>query len=242
MGMIERKKSILLNEPHLATASGSVATFDTDMRSRLKECKIFFKSVQSGSGTPSPSNVRPISGRTGISINNNGDTISVSWQSEAGTLYGGYVDLISGEIVATTILKTYYGNGNEHWSYDSNNKIGGIAYGWFPNNEKPKKGQYKGEIEMFSNMGVQANRSTGAIQGTVTIVWAGGLAAALGAQIGVTDISGWMSWLSNNPLQVAYQLETPIAYQLTPQQIKTIIGRNNIWSDAGDVEVQYWKH
>ena len=64
--MINKRRRILLNEPHLATASGSIATFDTDMRSKLNECKINFLPVQSGSGDPSPTNVRPINGWTGL--------------------------------------------------------------------------------------------------------------------------------------------------------------------------------
>lgn len=42
--------------------------------------------------------------------------------------------------------------------------------------------------------------------------------------------------------KLVYPIVNPITYQLTPQTVKTLIGRNNIWSDAGDVEVQYWKH
>ena len=42
---------------------------------------------------------------------------------------------------------------------------------------------------------------------------------------------------------VVVPLETPITYQLTPQQLKTLRVTNTIWSDAnGNVEVKYWKH
>jgi len=37
---------------------------------------------------------------------------------------------------------------------------------------------------------------------------------------------------------VVYELATPQTYQLTPQQIQTLLGRNNVWSD-GDVSVEY---
>ena len=39
--------------------------------------------------------------------------------------------------------------------------------------------------------------------------------------------------------QFCYELATPITYHLTPQQVRTLLGLNNIWSDAGDVEVTY---
>ena len=44
-------------------------------------------------------------------------------------------------------------------------------------------------------------------------------------------------------IQFCAELATPIEYDLTPEQIKTLKGTNNIWSDAnGDIEVKYWTH
>lgn len=79
MGMIERKKAILLNEPHLSTASGTIANFKTDMSAPLKECKITFTPNQSGTGDPSPTNVRPISGYTGLNLVHCGKNL---WSSD----------------------------------------------------------------------------------------------------------------------------------------------------------------
>lgn len=46
-----------------------------------------------------------------------------------------------------------------------------------------------------------------------------------------------------NGVYLYYLLETPIIYQLTPQQIKTLKGVNNIWSDSnGTTEITYFKH
>lgn len=39
--------------------------------------------------------------------------------------------------------------------------------------------------------------------------------------------------------QVVYALATPQTIQLTPHELTTLLGSNNIWSDAGDVEVEY---
>lgn len=39
--------------------------------------------------------------------------------------------------------------------------------------------------------------------------------------------------------QVVYELATPVTYQLTPQEIQTLKGANNIWADTGDVTVEY---
>ena len=39
--------------------------------------------------------------------------------------------------------------------------------------------------------------------------------------------------------QVVYELATPVTYQLTPQEIRTLLGTNNIWADTGDTSVGY---
>ena len=42
---------------------------------------------------------------------------------------------------------------------------------------------------------------------------------------------------------LCYELATPNTHQLTPQVIKTLKGINNIWSDAnGNIEIKFWKH
>ena len=51
------------------------------------------------------------------------------------------------------------------------------------------------------------------------------------------------AWLANNNITVVLPMETPIVYNLTPQQLLTFRGANNIWSDAnGQTEITYWTH
>lgn len=39
-------------------------------------------------------------------------------------------------------------------------------------------------------------------------------------------------------VQLCYELATPTTVQLTPTQVSTLLGANNIWADTGDVEVK----
>ena len=39
--------------------------------------------------------------------------------------------------------------------------------------------------------------------------------------------------------QVVYELATPQTYQLTPQEVRTLLGQNNIWANTGDTSVAY---
>lgn len=48
------------------------------------------------------------------------------------------------------------------------------------------------------------------------------------------------AWFANNNTQVCYELATPVTYQLTPTQVKTLLGLNNIFADTGDISLSYF--
>jgi hypothetical protein len=53
----------------------------------------------------------------------------------------------------------------------------------------------------------------------------------------VSDIDMFNAIISGQ--QIAYKIATPFEVQLTPQEVRTLLGVNNIWSDAGDVTSEY---
>ena len=60
----------------------------------------------------------------------------------------------------------------------------------------------------------------------------------------VNDPIGLESWLDEEKVAgripyFVYPLATPIEIQLTPQQVNSLLGVNNIWADSGDTEVVY---
>ena len=60
--------------------------------------------------------------------------------------------------------------------------------------------------------------------------------------IGGKDTTLWCSTTeqSTTPSGVAvYPLATPQTYQLTPTEVNTLLGENNVWADAGDVSINY---
>ena len=42
-----------------------------------------------------------------------------------------------------------------------------------------------------------------------------------------------------NGVQLVYELAEPITIQLTPNQVNSLYGVNNLWADSGDTEVEY---
>lgn len=57
------------------TATGAVASFITQISAPLRSCVVGIEPVQSGSGDPSPTNVRPITGWTGVNVTRTGKNL-----------------------------------------------------------------------------------------------------------------------------------------------------------------------
>ena len=152
-----------------------------------------------------------------------GTTIPLDWTSTAGTIYGGYVDLITGELVQTHQCRTYDGSSDEGWALSGND-----TYVCLQSDVKNNIRNIRPLCDKFLT-----EQTYGA---TYTIRPIDNL------QYGST-VAEWRTWLASNPIQVVYELATPITHQLTPTQLKSLRGINNIWSNAnGNIEVQYWTH
>lgn len=58
-----------------------------------------------------------------------------------------------------------------------------------------------------------------------------------------TDLATATQIVQSEPIQLLYQLATPVTYQLTSaEMLTTLLGENNIWADCGEVSLEYWKN
>lgn len=351
------KRKIILNQPHVESTSGTIAKPETDMIGKIKECKIHFMPVQQSDSDPTPDNIAPITGWTGIDVyqafveypitpmvqnrkvygvkwvvdndglmtaygtptaftgatlgeidvngdetlygiiagslnnatfhkptlldsNNNSvaytasdvilgtgldlslyndikkvrilikrdgnvfmsgscnaivwkdkkptiSTTTVDWTNVAGTVYGGYVDLVSGELVAEYECMT------DTWG----------NWGTLSDCEDGTELRYK----RFTNAIVGNSAGSGVSYCNV---------AKYRYQNANGEIHFYNVTSSNNcriylpsgtdeslQIQAVGKLAEPIHYQLTPQQLTALRGTNNIWSNAnGEIEIKYWTH
>lgn len=362
MDTLNLRQRILLNQPHIESASGDIASFTTNMKTPLKECKVYFEPIQEGEGDPSPDNVRPISGWEGVQltqanenlipeslpdnvikgtpsgskiatasnarifaipipkntplhiqkksgdtsgsniglledgepqvgdawINNKGltnainqdypaseyswmginasslqvteewfttrelmvsvgntrkeyvapkgySTRYISWQSETGIVYGGTLDVLSGELsvdryaedLSQKSWKVRY-TGNEH-----------ITLSTSLTNAYPRA---KGNQIISENYALDsvagASRLSDPDNVNIGLYWYNNAASLKLAVIYVVaNVNVIPSGL------VVYPLAEPITIQLTPQQLFTLKGINNIWSNTnGQTEVKFWTH
>ena len=147
-------------------------------------------------------------------------------------IFGGYVDLISGVLTVTHSLATFTGTGN--WGTETTSD---------------------GRISYYQNLATankMTDRKTGALYDELTSNMLVGTQSAIVGQVYVssggylncrpgfgTTAADWKSFLASNNLQIMYPLATPQTYQLTPQQVNTLVGTNTVWSEQGNIELSY---
>ena len=247
MGMMDMvRRSVLLSALHKATEGPAASlSFSTDTVVSLPSVAADIAPAQSGSGTPSPDNVRPITGRTGLTLTHtDGDdssTIAVDWTDDAGTIYGGTLDLVTGKLTVTHEKITF--DGTESWSQNSSTYCR-ITYG---NNTENIKGSASCICNMFPNFGSSYYPENGKF----SYRNANGYLYLVFRMNGVTDTGNTTAWktqlatwsTNGTPLEVVVAYIDPVEVTLTPNQIKPFLGQNSMSTSAGDnLTVSYWKH
>ena len=53
------------------------------------------------------------------------------------------------------------------------------------------------------------------------------------------DVNGIKEWLTNHDAYIVYKTTNSTTYQLTPEEVTTLLGTNNIWADCGPSTVEY---
>jgi len=219
------RKKIILNQPQLKTISNKVVSFNTDMVAPIKNCKIYFKPIQLGSGDPSPTNVRDINGWTSVDSYVNGDKISVDWTSDVGAAYGGYLDLAKNEVVATYVIfeKKWNEYSSNHAMTDVNRRS--ILF--------PYERRKIGAVRALCNIAPPAHD----LQNKIHFY--------------IAPENNYIYMFLPKDLdeetliQVVSRIEEPIHYplsSLTSQQLLTLKSTNHIWSETNGqhIDVTYW--
>lgn len=168
---------------------------------------------------------------------------TVGWSDDVGTVYGGYVDLVKGELVANMTIVEFDGSSDENWQVETLSS-GLTNYYMYATSLVPKaRGNQRTDGYICSNMCIPRGENETYISGMFYFSNSGALNVYLGGKSNTSTVAEFKSWLTEHKLQIAYWLAEPIHYSLTPQQLLTLKGTNNIWSDTnGQTEVKFWTH
>ena len=213
--------------PTVDTASGSIATFDTDMTENLIEVKCQIVAQQSGSGTPSPSNPRPITVYTGLNLSHSGaDTSNPTvYNIPFGqTVANGVLNVGTGKLTVAwvdvdlgTLAWTVYNAGNNIFAVSVSGKANGVD-----NLLCEQYANYTGALNNMPDLSIRG-------QGSANILYIRNTNCTTDTDI-ITALSG---------VKCIYELATPIDIQLDSITLQALLNENNIWCDTGDTEVKY---
>lgn len=212
------------------TESGpSPMSFDTDIADDLISCNVGLVAQQSGSGDPSISNPRAISGYSSIGLVFNGSAATIALGD---TYYNGVLDVVSGKLIVTSQMKRVDTASAIYTAAASGNGI--RMANFLPTTSRLING--------ICNMAVISTNTTTNTAGKIAL----GIDNRHLYWFGILDILGYttttemQTWLDNNAVYVLFDLATPIEVQLTAQQLAAVKGINTIISDTnGDIEVTY---
>lgn len=228
--------------PTVTVSNQDVAAFTDGANDvPVKAISVAVMPSQSGEGTPTPSNVRPISGWTGTDITvsptsdtEDGEKYTVSW-TEQGTVYGGTLAIDdSGNGTLTAEWAKYVMDGatnafnlmSDGGTYKLVTKTNLLVQGYntTPTNDLPT---------LFCNM--YNAKGIGALGNA----YIGGYYFRACVDTSFADVAAFNAYLTTHNLEYVYKLSSPVIYEISAPQIKTLLGTNYISADSGKVSVTY---
>ena len=216
-------------------ASGNPAVIENALEGYPMSVKASWEPKQEGSGTPSPNNVRPITGgRNSIKITANGTEHTLALPD---TIYGGEVDAVTGKGVKA--MRCIRLTGTETWherltgttkSYAATVATNAPANPGLPAASSHFEWQFYAYAENGSEgkFAFESNGITIRFCATQTYKNEDEWAAYLAAQ-----------YAAGTPIQIAYKLATPESFTATGGgRIDALAGANAVSTDADSVEVK----
>lgn len=157
-----------------------------------------------------------------------------------GTKYGGTLDVTNGDVDSRFGFIELDGSEDENWQKESSD--------WNVNHlnvfyiQLPVAGKNVGDsatpniisnsIEVISFNGIQSADKHGYMTQS-------GYGQYIDVALDFDTVADLKTWLANNPLQVCYELATPLTIQLTPTQIQMLENTNNISTDGTNITLKY---
>ena len=161
-------------------------------------------------------------------------TYPVTWQSEAGTIYGGELDVTTGLLTVDRNTNTY--NGSENWVererntelvvYQLDNAVASIA----------------DETDQIATSPYTYNQYAFSVTNNTPNSFVIGTSKRLFVQVRISDfadVTAFTTALSNTNLKVNYKIASQ-TYQLTSVQVRTLVGQNNIFTNVGQISLAYF--
>ena len=228
--MINSGFEFIKNQEVVKTVEGSSVEFKNCNTDPFIKVLCDINPTQSGTGEPSPDNVRPITGYSTVNVHN-GDTVYPVALGQ--TVYGGEVEAIEGTLTEK-LYKVSPGNDFIFTIDSQTSTICVCSFGFVLNNIPKGKNQGVCISNRFSK-----NIPSG-IAGRMVLTSNQIYLVIPKADATTWNITEVKQWLADNPTDICYELDTLTETQITPVTIESIEGNNSLYHDAnGDITVKY---
>lgn len=180
-------------------------------------------------------------------------TIPITIPTPPGTVYGGTIDVLTGdgEITWAAVMCTAVGGGTDWIIANSGQSAGtGLYYATIQNINAPAgygTTPSAGDAKGLNSVGPWRYAEDNSMPGWRAYTYVTGGKAVprfiIANQPTPVDtaerVNALLATLSS-PVQLSYELATSIPFHVDPQQINSLAGTNTMWSDAnGDLTVEY---
>ena len=156
-----------------------------------------------------------------------GNKISVTFPSAAGTVYGGTLDVTNGILTTDRAIDTianmgfaYQAKNNRFFTEQLANVI-----------KAPPITETNVQCESLYARTYSASAYR---YPCITVALSGNVFIYNTTYTSITELTAAIG-----TSKFCYELAEPIEYKLTPQEVTTLLGTNNIWVDTGDVTASY---
>lgn len=230
------------------TVNGATISVTDAAGGKPKNLILKINPIQSGSGTPSIKNKRPISGVMGAELSVNNQDYNITWQ-EKGVVYGGTFNFNTGALTADKIIldaqtiveladaHNFIGSKlradisiEEYLGYNCSvtatpnptECICNIAPTNFSWDTFSRLADYEAGAFVYKHFNWSATRFYISIPDE-----------------SITTLEQAWTWTYNNDFKICYKLANPKTYQLTPVDVTLLNGVNNLSVDTGEITLTY---
>lgn len=154
--------------------------------------------------------------------------IPVTWQTEAGTVYGGVVDLTTGVLTVTHASIAFSDIPSANWRY-SNNSGAWNSYLFFTNLTVRNR-----ITESICSAYKYVKETNVPADSYILPTWSTWFYVR---DDSLTSINDFLTARGNE--RIVFELATPQTYTLTPQAVQLLAGNNTLWNTAGDTALTY---
>lgn len=171
-----------------------------------------------------------------------GTSYPITFPTEAGTVYGGSLDVTTGVLTVTGKYLAF--DGTEDWHI--NQAVSDHKYYYLTLSESDGIKTYDDAIcsHFIDNPAISSSNDNVGFRAYTSSSLGNRILIRPGVSE-VTNTSTMKAWLAaqyeaNTPVQVLYELASPAAtYQLTPTEVTTLLGWNTLYADTGNLSAVY---